>query len=125
MSKLLEERLKHPERSFKFDREKDQLRIENRQTGRGITIELPGIIAKWQQQNEKAIEETVYYVVEGLRAMEDEVQLLGQERNIFPVIRSTSFPNEAEEGVPFFFDELYGRNTYLLCVRPGKDLPAN
>ncbi|MBM4762600.1 DUF1444 domain-containing protein [Bacillus sp. B15-48] len=104
LRKILEERLKHPDRLIKFDREKDLLRIENKQTGRGITIELPGVIAKWHSEKEQAIDETVYYVVEGLTAMEEEVHLSGQERNIFPVIRSTSFPDQAEEGVPFFFD---------------------
>jgi uncharacterized protein YtpQ (UPF0354 family) len=105
MRKELEERLKHPDRSFTYDREKDQLRIENTSTGRGITVALPGIIAKWQDQKEKAIDEVVYYVSEGLNAMENKVELSGKEKNIYPVIRSTSFPEEAEEGVPFLFDE--------------------
>lgn len=105
MRKELEERLKHPERSFTYDREKDQLRIENTNTGRGITVALPGIIAKWQDMKEKAIDEVVYYVSEGLNAMENKVELSGKEKNIFPVIRSTSFPSEAEEGVPFLYDE--------------------
>ena len=37
--------------------------------------------------------------------MEGDIQLSGQEKNIFPVIRSTSFPSESEEGVSFLFDE--------------------
>jgi uncharacterized protein YtpQ (UPF0354 family) len=105
MRKELENRLQHPDRTFSYDREKDQLRIENKNTGRGITIALPGIVAKWQEQKEKAIEEVVYYVSEGLNAMESKVELSGKEKNIFPVIRSTSFPSEAEEGTPFLFDE--------------------
>lgn len=105
MRKELENRLQHPDRTFSYDREKDQLRIENKNTGRGITIALPGIVAKWQEQKEKAIEEVVYYVSEGLNAMESQVELSGKEKNIFPVIRSTSFPSEAEEGTPFLFDE--------------------
>lgn len=105
MRKELEEKLQHPNRKFIFDREKDTLRIENKETGRGITVSLPGIIAKWNEQKEKAIDETVYYVVEGLNAMEEKPVLSGQEKKVFPVIRSTSFPAEAEEGVPFFFDE--------------------
>ncbi|WP_245243679.1 DUF1444 family protein, partial [Mesobacillus selenatarsenatis] len=48
MRKELENRLQHPDRTFSYDREKDQLRIENKNTGRGITIALPGIVAKWQ-----------------------------------------------------------------------------
>jgi uncharacterized protein YtpQ (UPF0354 family) len=105
MRKELEDRLQHPDRSFSYDREKDQLRIENINTGRGITVALPGIIAKWQDQKEKAIDEVVYYVSEGLNAMESKMELSGKEKNIYPVIRSTSFPAEAEEGVPFLFDD--------------------
>ncbi|MBT2644007.1 DUF1444 domain-containing protein [Bacillus sp. ISL-41] len=105
MRKELESRLQHPDRTFSYDREKDQLRIENITTGRGITISLPGIVAKWQDQKEKAIDEVVYYVSEGLNAMESQLELSGKEKNIFPVIRSTSFPTEAEEGVPFLYDD--------------------
>lgn len=105
MRKELENRLQHPDRTFSYDREKDQLRIENITTGRGITIALPGIVAKWQDQKEKAIDEVVYYVSEGLNAMESQLELSGKEKNIFPVIRSTSFPTEAEEGVPFLYDD--------------------
>jgi uncharacterized protein YtpQ (UPF0354 family) len=105
MRKELENRLQHHDRTFSYDREKDQLRIEHKNTGRGITIVLPGIIAKWQDQKEKAIDEVVYYVSEGLNAMESQLELSGKEKNIFPVIRSTSFPSEAEEGTPFLYDD--------------------
>lgn len=120
MRKELEQRLMHPDRNFIFDREKDQLRIENKQTGSGITVSLPGIIAKWNEQKEKAIEETVYYVEEGLNAMKGEATFSGQERNIFPVIRSTSFPEEAEEGVPFFFDNHTAETRIYYALDMGK-----
>lgn len=102
----LEKRLKHSSRKFTFDREKDQLRIENIRTGRGITVSLPGIIAKWHEQKDQAIDEVVYFVEEGLQAMEDQVVTLsGSESKIYPVIRSTSFPTNTEDNVPFIFDE--------------------
>ncbi|WP_066292199.1 DUF1444 domain-containing protein [Bacillus sp. FJAT-29937] len=106
MKKELEKRLANANRTFSFDRKKDELRIENKQTGKGITISLPGIIAKWELQKEKAIDEVVYYVEEGLQAMDGSpIQLSGYEKNIFPVIRSTSFPTESEEEIPFLTDE--------------------
>jgi uncharacterized protein YtpQ (UPF0354 family) len=105
MRKVLEERLAGKERLISYDREKDQLRIESETTGKGITVSLPGIVAKWHTEQDKAIDEVVYYVEEGLRAMLDRVQLTDHEKKIFPVIRSTSFPIEAEEGVPFLTDE--------------------
>lgn len=105
LRKELENRLKHPSRHFIFDREKDQLRIENIRTGQGITVSLPGIIAKWQEQKDAAIDEVVYFVEEGLQAMGKSMNLAGNENKIFPVIRSTSFPTEAKENVRFIFDE--------------------
>ncbi|KAB2338871.1 DUF1444 domain-containing protein [Cytobacillus depressus] len=106
MKKELEKRLTNAKRTFSFDRKKDELRIENIQTGKGITISLPGIIAKWEVQKEKAIDEVVYYVEEGLQAMEGApLELEGYEKNIFPVIRSTSFPTESEEDVPFLTED--------------------
>lgn len=105
MKKELESRLKDEKRVITYDRDKDQLRIENVETGKGITISLPGIVAKWHSEKEKAIDEVVYYVDEGLRAMTDTVQLTDHEKKIFPVIRAASFPVEAEEGIPFLIDD--------------------
>ncbi|MBM7649655.1 uncharacterized protein YtpQ (UPF0354 family) [Bacillus ectoiniformans] len=105
LKKILTERLEAENRSFTFDRKKDELRIENTDTSKGITISLPGIIAKWHQEKEKAIDEVVYYTEEALAVMGGEHTLSDKEKNIFPVIRSTSFPKEASEGVPFLMDE--------------------
>nr|WP_071396807.1 DUF1444 domain-containing protein [Bacillus tuaregi] len=105
MKNELQKRLAHPDRKFDFDRKNDQLRIEHKQTGKGITISLPGIIAKWQEQKEKAIAEIVYYVEEGLKAMETDAEISGKEKHIFPVIRSTSFPVETNEGNSFIYDD--------------------
>ncbi len=105
MRRELEERLARKDRVISYDREKDLLRIESELSGKGITISLPGIVAKWHVKQEKAIDEIVYYVEEGLQAMEDPIQLTDHERKIYPVIRSTSFPTEAEEGVPFLSEE--------------------
>jgi uncharacterized protein YtpQ (UPF0354 family) len=105
MRQILESRLAGKDRLISYDREKDSLRIESELVGKGITVELSGIIAKWYVEKEKAIDEVVYYVVEGLAAMEDTVQLTDHEKKILPVIRSSSFPTEAEEGNPFLIDD--------------------
>jgi uncharacterized protein YtpQ (UPF0354 family) len=105
MKKALEERLAGEDRFITYDRKNDSLRIESKLTKKGITVSLPGIIAKWHTEKEKAIDEVVYYVEEGLRAMTDTIQLADHEKKIYPVIRAASFPAESEEGVPFLFDE--------------------
>ncbi len=56
-------------------------------------------------EKEKAIDEVVYFVEEGLRAMEDENKLTGNEQKLYPVIRSTSFPKETKENIPFVYDD--------------------
>lgn len=99
MKKELEKRLQGPGRTFTYDRKNDQLRIANEVTGKGITISLPGIIGKWEEKKEKAIDEVVYYVEEGLQAMTEPLKLEGHEKRIFPVIRSTSFPTSSSDGV--------------------------
>ncbi|WP_394235686.1 DUF1444 domain-containing protein [Niallia oryzisoli] len=105
MKNELQKRLAHPERKFDYDRKNDQLRIEHKETGKGITISLPGVIAKWQEQKDKAIDEIIYYVEEGLQALESDAAISGKEKNIFPVIRSTSFPLETNEGQQFIYDD--------------------
>lgn len=104
MKRELEKRLENSNRSFIYDKKNDQLRIENKETGKGITISIPGIIAKWEMQKEKAIDAVVYYVEEGLQAMMEPLQLEGHEKRIFPVIRSASFPTSSQEGVELLFD---------------------
>ena len=62
---------------------------------------------------EKAIEEVAYYVQEALIAMHKEENSTAK---ILPVIRSTSFPKQSEEGNPFIMRTIRG-NPYLLCAR--------
>jgi uncharacterized protein YtpQ (UPF0354 family) len=105
LKRILEERLRAENRLFAFDKKNDELRVENSETNKGITISLPGIIAKWHVSKEKAIDEVVYYVEEALAVMGTVQSLSDKERNIYPVIRSASFPKEAAEGVPFLTDD--------------------
>jgi uncharacterized protein YtpQ (UPF0354 family) len=105
MKKELEKRLKGPNRSFSYNREKDELKIINARTGKGITVSLPGIVAKWHERHDEVIEEVVYYVDEGLKVMGTENSLKGNDKKIFPIIRSTSFPIESGEGIPFLTED--------------------
>ncbi|MDQ0233597.1 DUF1444 domain-containing protein [Metabacillus malikii] len=102
---MLKEKINQPEWRFDFDREKDSLRIEDVTLEKGVTLSLPGIIAKWETSKEKAVDEVVYYVKEALIAMKDNQQLTGKEKNVYPVIRSTSFPVESSAGVPLIYSE--------------------
>ncbi|PLT31500.1 DUF1444 domain-containing protein [Peribacillus deserti] len=120
MKNILIDRLQDPERSFQYDKEKDTLRIVNDKTGKGITITLSGIIANWETGKEKAIDEVVYYVNEGLSVMGEAHSLQGNEKKILPVIRSASFPQDSREGVPFLFDSHTAETRIYYALDLGK-----
>ncbi|MFC0270338.1 DUF1444 domain-containing protein [Metabacillus herbersteinensis] len=103
MVEKIKEKLAERDWTFSFDREKDTLRIENSSLNKGVTLSLPGIIAKWETRKEDALIEVVYYVEEALSVMGDSHTLSGKEKSIFPVIRSTSFTKETSDGVPLLF----------------------
>lgn len=103
--KLLQARLADESYMFHFDHKQDTLRIKHKKTDKGITIDLPRVLANYERVQDKAIDEIVYYVEEALKVMGEDHQLAGKEKLIFPVIRATSFPTEAEEGNRFLFDE--------------------
>lgn len=119
MKKELEKRLQNSDRTFKYDKKNDELRIENKETGKGITVKLPGIIAKWELEKEKAIDEVVYYVEKGLTAMAEPLQLEGHEKRIFPVIRSTSFPT-SQDGTRLLHDEHTAETRIYYAFDQGK-----
>lgn len=116
----LEKRLKKEGRTFTYDRNKEVLRIENTASGKGIDISLPGIVAKWHDQKDKAIDEVVYYAEEALVVMNREQSVAGSEKNIFPVIRSTSFPVESEDGNKFLTDEHTAETRIYYALDLGK-----
>ncbi|MEI5908832.1 DUF1444 domain-containing protein [Bacillus spongiae] len=105
MKNLLQERLNKENRKITFDREKDTLRIENEQTGKGISISLPGVVGRYNEKKDVAIDEIAYYVEEALKVMGKDVTLNKKERSIYPVIRSTSFPKESSEGSTLISDD--------------------
>lgn len=114
MKKELMERLARPEWEFHYDSEKDVLRIEQKDTKKGINVSLPGVVAKWEVKKEAAIEDVVYYVTEALLAMHKEENQSGK---IFPVILSTSFPERSGRRKSIYYDRTYSRNTHLLRIR--------
>jgi uncharacterized protein YtpQ (UPF0354 family) len=102
---ILQERLGKPNRTFKYDREKDSLRIENTETNKGITVALPPIVSKWKENNKSIIDEVVYYVEEALNVMGTKADMGSKEKSVFPVIRSTSFATESNDGIPLVTDD--------------------
>lgn len=99
MKQILEERMKNEDYLTSFNRDNDQFRIEWKATKQGITITLPAVIAKYNQRGDEAIEELVQHIEEALKIMNEKHELTGMEKNIFPVIRATSFPTKTNSGI--------------------------
>ncbi|XKG87039.1 DUF1444 domain-containing protein [Sutcliffiella horikoshii] len=120
IKQLIEEKLAHPNWVFTYDREKESLRVEDKETKKGISISLQGVLSKYEQSNDlSAIEEYVYYVKEALTSMKMPVKLNGAERHIYPVIRSTSFPMTSND-IPLVYDEHTAETRIYYAVDLGK-----
>ena len=120
MRKLLEERLQDPTRKFIFDRDTSDLRIENIQNKKGVNISIPTVISKWNEKKEAAIDEIVFFVNEGLKAMNTEVALSGNEKNIYPVMRSTSHKTVKKDGVKLIYDDHTAETRIFYAIDLGK-----
>ncbi|AST94398.1 DUF1444 domain-containing protein [Sutcliffiella cohnii] len=120
LKNLLEKELAHENWVFTYDREKDSVRVEDKESKKGVTISLPGLIAKYEQNGQNAIMEYVYYVKETLSSMKRQVTLNGQERNIYPVIRSTSFPTKTSDDIPLVYDDHTAETRIYYAIDMGK-----
>lgn len=101
MKKELEKYFNTNEYLFSYNKKQDELRIENKESKKGITIVLGSVIAKWELGGQKALEEVVYYIQNGLKALSTDDLVTAKDKKIFPVIRSTSFPKKTSDGKLF------------------------
>lgn len=81
-----------------YDRNNESLKITDKRFNKGVTIKLSLLTEKFKENKEKALKDTLYYINEGMSLLNKKIKLQGNEKNIFPVIRSTSFPTETEDG---------------------------
>lgn len=84
MKRKLRERFSEDHWQTHFDRDKDTFRIEWKDTEQGVTISLPGLISKWENRKEKALDEIEAHIREALRIMSEKQQLEGKESKFFP-----------------------------------------
>ncbi|AQQ52778.1 DUF1444 domain-containing protein [Planococcus lenghuensis] len=98
----LKKRLDEQPLTWSYDREHESVRIEHNTLGKGMTLSLGSVAAKTDNRGEEVIDEVAYTIRETFTAMEKEMRgELPESMNIFPVIRSTSFPLESKEGHAF------------------------
>ncbi|HLR54922.1 MAG TPA: DUF1444 domain-containing protein [Pseudogracilibacillus sp.] len=120
LKRILEDRLKNEAYRTSFNRDKDQFRIEWKESKKGITISLPQVIGKYEERGERAIDELVDHVTEALSIMNREYKLTGMESNIYPVIRATSFPTETKDGDPLVVREHTAETRIFYAIDLGK-----
>lgn len=120
LKNLLIEKLSRPDWNINYNRKQDELRVEWQESKKGITVSLPGIIAKWEQVKDKAIDEVVFHVEEALKVMGEDQDLIGKEKHIFPVIRSTSFPVKSNEDIDLIYDDHTAETRVYYALDLGK-----
>ncbi|MGE7921628.1 DUF1444 domain-containing protein [Viridibacillus arvi] len=100
--KKLQERLSDTHFEWQFDEKHNKVRLDHKELGKGMDISLPGILSKYETKKELAIDEVIYTIQETFSAMEKErVEGFKNLDNIFPIIRSTSFPKKSKDGHAF------------------------
>ncbi|WP_017473449.1 DUF1444 domain-containing protein [Amphibacillus jilinensis] len=105
LKKILDDKFNGEQWNTSFNREEDRYRVELTDTKKGVTITLPSVIAKYEKRGNIAIEELVDHIKASLNVMNKQHRLLNNEKNIYPVIRSTSFPTETKSGLPLICHE--------------------
>ena len=94
----IEEKIENENWVTSYDRESETLRIIDKRYDKGVTIHLSTLKEKFEENKDEALSETIKYVSEGLSLLDKSIRLAGNEKNIFPVIRSASFTTETEDG---------------------------
>lgn len=120
LKRILEERLLTDDYRTSFNRDNDQFRIEWKDSGEGLSLTLPIIVAKYNQKGDVAIDEIVNHIKEALKIMNIKYDLTGKEKNIYPVIRATSFPTETKAGKKLLFTEHTAETRIFYALDLGK-----
>lgn len=120
MKRILEDRLLNEDWRTNYNRDKDTFRIEWKESGKGITVTLPNVIAKYQSRGEEALDELDDHIQEALRVMNIKHELAGKEKQIIPVIRAGSFPTETEEGKKLVYNNHTAETRIYYALDLGK-----
>ncbi|WP_040229222.1 DUF1444 domain-containing protein [Bhargavaea cecembensis] len=103
---MLKERLGADRFEWDFDRQNNRLRMTNKALGKGMELSLSPLLAKYEAKKDKAIDEAVYTIDETFSAMEREAEEgFDASDRIYPVIRSTSFPEASKDGNRFVMSD--------------------
>lgn len=106
MVEEIKKRLGQTHFTYAFDTETNRLRLQHKVSQKGMEIAVSQIVAKYQEKQQVAIDEVIYTVEQTFAAMAQEVeQGFTGKATIYPVVRSTSFPQQSKDGVAFVTTE--------------------
>ncbi|NLK11478.1 MAG: DUF1444 domain-containing protein [Staphylococcus equorum] len=120
MRDKLKDRLSKPEVKFTFNREDETLRISRVDNGKGVTVKVATIVAKYKEQKENIVDEIVYYVEEAIEQMKGEGLSEVNNAQIMPVLRSPSFDKKDKDGNAFVIEEHTAETNIYYVVDLGK-----
>lgn len=105
IKKLLDEKLAKNNFTTSLDIEKNVLRYTNKESGKGVDLDLNVLKPQFDRNSASAALEISYYVEQSLMASAQKKSLIGNKNQIFPVIRSSSFPKINSNGLEFVTKE--------------------
>ncbi|AVL77969.1 MULTISPECIES: DUF1444 domain-containing protein [Staphylococcus] len=120
MRDKLKDRLKHLDVKFSFNRDEETLHVSRNDNGKGVTVKLSTIVAKYKEQKENIVDEIVYYVEEAIEQMKGEALSETENIEIMPVLRSPSFDKKDKEGNSFVIDKHTAETNIYYAVDLGK-----
>ncbi|WP_368864214.1 DUF1444 domain-containing protein [Staphylococcus sp. 11-B-312] len=120
MRDKLKDRLKHLDVKFSFNRDEETLHVSRNDNGKGVTVKLSTIVAKYKEQKENIVDEIVYYVEEAIEQMKGEALSETENIEIMPVLRSPSFDKKEKEGNSFVIDKHTAETNIYYAVDLGK-----
>ncbi|MEI4769236.1 DUF1444 family protein [Psychrobacillus sp. FJAT-51614] len=119
--RLLKTNLSEDTFLYEFNRETNKLRLTHKTLHKGIDISIPPILAKYETKKELAIEEVMYTIQQTFQAMEKEIfGDIDPSSSVYPVIRSTSFPEKSNEGNRFITKEHTAETRIYYALDLGK-----
>lgn len=120
MRDKIKQRLNHLDVNYKFDREDETLRIYRKDNHKGVTIKLNAIVAKYEEKEEKIVDEIIYYIDEAIAQMADQGLEQLKDIQIMPVIRATSFDKKTKEGNTFIYENHTAETNIYYALDLGK-----
>ncbi len=120
LKRILEDEFKQQDYRTSYNRDEDVFRVEWKETREGVSVKLPSVIAKYNERGQVALDDLVAHLKQGLAMMNLDYDLTNNEANIYPVIRSTSFPIETKAGKKLVYKEHTAETRIFYALDIGK-----